>query len=184
MTILCSNDTVAFTVQQLLLSLGIISFKENGENGDCQLEILDDFVTNAGKLVDDYGLGLDLYTPMPDLEFYDTVKSIKECGIVDTYDFVSGDAPHMYVANGFKVSNSNADVLKKAIINVSNNIKKEGYEAKTVLTVHDEVVVEVREDQAEGMAKILTKSMVDAWDYFFTDVPMESPAHVGDFWEK
>ena len=184
MTILCSNDTVAFTVQQLLLSLGIISFKENGENGDCQLEILDDFVTNAGKLVDDYGLGLDLYTPMPDLEFYDTVKSIKECGIVDTYDFVSGDAPHMYVANGFKVSNSNADVLKKAIINVSNNIKKEGYEAKTVLTVHDEVVVEVREDQAEGMAKILTKSMVDAWDYFFTDVPMVSESSINYYWDK
>ena len=182
--ILCSNNTVAFTVQQLLLSLGIISFKEDGVDGDCQLGVLDDFITNAGKLVDDYGLGLDLFIPMPDLEFYDEIKSIKECSIEDTYDFVSGDEPHMYVANGFKVSNSNADVLKKAIINISNNIKKEGYDAETILNIHDEVVVEVREDQAEAVANTVSKSMVDAWDYFFTDVPMVADSNIDYCWNK
>lgn len=184
MTILCSNDTVAFTVQQMLLSLGVISFKEDGVDGDCQLGILDDFVTNVGKLIDGYGFGLDLFTPMPDLEFYDGIKSIERCGIEDTYDFVSGDAPHMYVANGFKVSNSNADVLKKAIINISKNIKKEGYDAKTVLNIHDEVVIEVREDQAEEVAATVSKSMIDAWDYFFTDVPMVAQSSVDYCWNK
>jgi DNA polymerase-1 len=83
-----------------------------------------------------------------------------------------------------RFSNSNADVLKKAIINISKNIKKEGYDAETVLNIHDEVVVEVREDQAEAVADTVSKSMIDAWDYFFTDVPMVSDSHVGDFWEK
>jgi DNA polymerase-1 len=184
MAILCSNDTVAFTVQQMLLSLGVISFKEDGVDGDCQLGILDDFVTNVGKLIDGYGFGLDLFTPMPDLEFYDEIKSIERCEIKDTYDFVSGDEPHMYIANGFKVSNSNADVLKKAIINISKNIKKEGYDAETVLNIHDEVVVEVREDQAEEVAATVSKSMIDAWDYFFTDVPMVAKSSVDYCWNK
>jgi DNA polymerase-1 len=90
----------------------------------------------------------------------------------------------MYIANGFKVSNSNADVLKKAIINISKNIKKEGYDAETVLNIHDEVVVEVREDQAEEVAATVSKSMIDAWDYFFTDVPMVSDSSIDYCWNK
>jgi hypothetical protein len=181
---LCSNEAVAFTVQQLLLSVGVIASKESNADGEYQLSILNDFITNAGSFIDDYRLGLKLYTRMPETEFYDTVKSIKIVGVRDTYDFVSGDEPHIYVANGFKVSNSNADVLKQAIINLSNTIEIDNYDADIVLNVHDEVVVETREDQAESMAKVVTESIVTAWDSFFTDVPMVADSNIDYCWNK
>jgi len=182
--ILCSNDTVAFTIQQLLLSVGVMSFKEKGVNGDYQLSIVNDFVTNAGSFIDGFGLGLNAYITMPESEFYDVVKSIDYIGIEDTYDFVSGDEPHMYIANGFKVSNSNADVLKQSIINLSNNIIKDGYDANIVLNVHDEIVVETKKDQSQDMAKTLSKSIIDAWDSFFTDVHMIAESSINSYWNK
>lgn len=182
--ILCSNDTVSFTIQQLLLSVGVMSFKEEGINGDYQLSVVNDFVTNAGSFIDGFGLGLNTYITMPESEFYDAVKSIDYIGIEDTYDFVSDDEPHMYIANGFKVSNSNADILKQSIINLSNNIKKDRYDANIVLNVHDEIVVETKKDQSQDMAKTLSKSIINAWDSFFTDVQMISDSNVDYCWNK
>ena len=66
---------------------------------------------------------------------------------------------------------------------MSNNIKKENYDAKIILTVHDEMVVEAKEDQAEDVARTLTKSITDAWSHFFTDVPMVSDSVISSVWE-
>ena len=182
--ILCSNDIIAFTIQQLLLSLGIISFKEVGNNGEAQLSVINDFITNVGSFINEYGFGLNMYTRMPESEFYDVVKSVKYVGIEDTYDFVSPDEPHRYVANGFKVSNSNADVLKQSIINLNKNIKTGSYDASVVLNIHDEIVVETKENQTKEVSQILSKSIIDAWDSFFTEVPMVADSTVDFCWSK
>lgn len=81
------------------------------------------------------------------------------------------------------IQGSNADIMKQAIINLGNNLKLPKYDAKIVLTVHDEVVVEVIESQAEEVAKLVSKAILDAWDEFFTDIPMIADTHIGTYWD-
>ncbi len=90
----------------------------------------------------------------------------------------------MYIANGFKVSNSNADILKQSIINLSNTIDERSYNADIVLNVHDEVVVEVKEDQAERMGEVVSDAVISAWDSFFTEVPMVAESNIDYCWNK
>jgi DNA polymerase-1 len=59
-----------------------------------------------------------------------------------------------------------------------------GYDARLLLTVHDEVVVEVREDQVEEVTPIVEQSVKDGFGEFFKTVHMEADALVGDCWLK
>lgn len=76
----------------------------------------------------------------------------------------------------------NADTIKQAMIFVEERLKP--YDAELILTVHDEVVVEVRADQAEEVAPIVSQSLVDGFGEFFKTVPMEADAMIGDCWLK
>ena len=80
------------------------------------------------------------------------------------------------------IQGSNADTIKQSMIYVVERIKD--YDAKLLLTVHDEVIVEVREDQTEEVASIVSQSLVDGFAEFFKTVKMEADALVGDCWLK
>lgn len=80
------------------------------------------------------------------------------------------------------IQGSNADTIKQAMILLIDRIK--GYDARLLSTVHDEVIVEVREDQVEGLSPIVSSSLVDGFKEFFTRVPMEADALIGDCWLK
>lgn len=49
-----------------------------------------------------------------------------------------------------------ADIIKAAMIHVHETLKKECPQAKLILQVHDELIVDVPRDQAEKVKKILT----------------------------
>jgi len=80
------------------------------------------------------------------------------------------------------IQGSNADTIKQAMIYAVERI--EPYDARLLLTVHDEIIVEVREDQAEDVAKIVEKSMCDGFDKFFSVVKMKADADISDHWVK
>jgi DNA polymerase-1 len=52
--------------------------------------------------------------------------------------------------------------MKLAMIKVDNALKDEGLDAKIVMQVHDELVIEVRDDLADICAKIVKREMENA----------------------
>ena len=69
--------------------------------------------------------------------------------------------------------------MKRAIILVAQRIP-EG--AHLVATVHDELVVECREEDAEAVKEIVTKSMTEAMEDIFPEVPVEVEANICSNW--
>jgi DNA polymerase I-like protein with 3'-5' exonuclease and polymerase domains len=78
----------------------------------------------------------------------------------------------------------NASVIKRAMAGIRKRINENNYDAKIVLTVHDEVEVEVREDQAEEVAKMVEKEMIAAGKYYLKTVPVKADTHIADCWVK
>lgn len=58
-----------------------------------------------------------------------------------------------------KLQGTAADIIKKAMINMFNYIKCHQYDAHLLLQIHDEVVLEVQEKQANKLAQQLQKIM-------------------------
>ena len=52
--------------------------------------------------------------------------------------------------------------MKLAMIGVYNALKKEGLDAALVMQVHDEIIIEVRDDQAERCKEIVREEMENA----------------------
>ena len=86
-------------------------------------------------------------------------------------------------AKNHPIQGTNADAIKYALVFLSDKIKEKNFDASIVLTVHDEVVCEVREDQAEEWAAIQSNEMVRAGQLFIKKVPVESKPFIGDVWE-
>ena len=86
-------------------------------------------------------------------------------------------------AKNHPIQGTNADAIKYALVFLTEKIKEKNFDASIILTVHDEVVCEVREDQAEEWAKIQSEQMIRAGQLFIKKVPVESKPFVGDVWE-
>ena len=80
------------------------------------------------------------------------------------------------------IQGSNADMTKLALIYLRNTLK--GRDARTVNTVHDEIVVEAREDQAEEVKHLVEEAMVKAGEMILKEVPIVAEAAVADYWSK
>ena len=57
------------------------------------------------------------------------------------------------------IQGSSADVIKIAMINVRRALKAEGLDARLILQVHDELIVEAHKDCAERASEILKNEM-------------------------
>ncbi len=77
------------------------------------------------------------------------------------------------------IQGSAADLIKTAMINISRRLKNEGFRAKMVLQVHDELVFEAPEDEAERVKELAVKEMENA-AYF--NVPLKVDVGVGPNW--
>ncbi len=86
-------------------------------------------------------------------------------------------------AKNHPIQGTNADAVKYALVFLSNRLKKEGVDGAITHTVHDEIVCEIREDQAEDWAHIQSQEMVRAGELFIKKVPVISEPFVGDVWE-
>ena len=111
------------------------------------------------------------------------IKSLTYRGIEPTYDLVC-DNIHYFIANGVIVHNSDADTIKKAMILCVDRLEKSGIDAKLLLSVHDEIVIEAPADRAEEVAKIVTSSVDEGFNTYFNKMPMTTDAVIGPCWIK
>lgn len=71
-----------------------------------------------------------------------------------------------------------------AMVNVVNRLEESGLDAKLILTVHDEVIVEANENQIPEVSKIVESSIIDGFGKYFSNIPMETDSLVSDCWMK
>ena len=74
-----------------------------------------------------------------------------------------------------------ADIMKRAMIAVDQWLPQSGLDAKVILQVHDELVLEIREDQIEALRAGLLPLMSGAAEL---DVPLVVEAGVGNNWDE
>ncbi|MFW6264541.1 MAG: DNA polymerase I [Bacillota bacterium] len=77
------------------------------------------------------------------------------------------------------IQGSAADIMKMAMIKVYESLNKEDYRAKLLLQVHDELVLEVHQEDIEETAKILKREMENAVKL---DVPLIVDLQAGENW--
>ena len=86
-------------------------------------------------------------------------------------------------AKNHPIQGTNADAIKYALVYLQERLKKEKIEGSIILTVHDEIVSEVRADQAEEWSKVQAAEMCRAAKLFLKKVPVAAEPFVGDVWE-
>lgn len=83
------------------------------------------------------------------------------------------------VARNMPIQGTAADIIKIAMVKVEQRLEAENLDAKLILQVHDELIVEAREDCAERAAEILKTEMENAAKL---SVPMEVDIGSGKTW--
>ena len=170
-------------LQQVLLSVGIVSSsgRKDVMRGAVGCVISEGFFKRIEKIVP--FIKLDYTEEQSEVSiFKDKCINIEYKGEMKVYDMIGVSDPHTYICQGIYVHNSNADVIKKATCILGDRLQE--YNAELVLQVHDEVVVEVDEDQADEVAQVVSQSIIDGWDFYFKDVPMDADANINNYWCK
>ncbi len=85
------------------------------------------------------------------------------------------------VALNMPVQGTAADVIKLAMVNVHRRLQVEKLEARLILQVHDELIVECPESEAERVQALLEEEMENAVHY---SVPLIAEAHIGHSWAE
>jgi DNA polymerase-1 len=83
------------------------------------------------------------------------------------------------VARNMPIQGTAADIIKIAMIKVSRRLKKEQLQAKLILQVHDELIVECPAEEGELVKKLLKEEMEGAVSL---SVPMVAEASIGKTW--
>lgn len=78
------------------------------------------------------------------------------------------------VAMNMPLQGSSADVIKLAMINVASRLKKEGFRSELILQVHDELIIDAFEDEADKVKEILVHEMENA-----VNLPVRLTVEVG-----
>ena len=83
------------------------------------------------------------------------------------------------VALNMPIQGTAADLIKKAMLHVDGRLRREGLEARLVLQVHDELIVECPEDEGETVKALLEREMVGVAQL---KVPLIADANIGRTW--
>lgn len=83
------------------------------------------------------------------------------------------------IAMNTPIQGSSADIIKLAMVNVYNRLKEEKLNAKLILQVHDELLIESDKSCAETVAKIVKEEMENVMKL---DVPLTVEVNIGGSW--
>jgi len=126
-----------------------------------------------------------------DIYLKNTVEEAKKAGYTTTFFGRRRNIPELSSANhnlrafGERVAMNSpiqgtaADVIKIAMIRVSRALRESGIEAKLIMQVHDELIVEAKAECADQAAEILVREMENAVKFA---VPMTADYGIGDTW--
>ena len=83
------------------------------------------------------------------------------------------------VAMNSPIQGTAADIIKIAMIEVADRLKLEGLDARLILQVHDELLIEAHVSCAERAEKLLVECMENAVKF---SVPLDVEANIGKTW--
>ena len=83
------------------------------------------------------------------------------------------------IAMNMPIQGSAADIIKIAMVRVSQRLKAEGLASRLILTVHDELILETKRDEIDQAKKLLKEEMEAASNL---SVPMLVEVKVGETW--
>ncbi len=84
------------------------------------------------------------------------------------------------MAINMPIQGTAADIMKIAMLRVDERLRRDGFRARTLLQVHDELLFEVPRDEVERLAAMVRQTMEGALPL---DVPLTVDVKVGDDWE-
>jgi len=82
------------------------------------------------------------------------------------------------------IQGTSADITKHALVYIYRELEKQNLDAHLIHTVHDEIVVEARDDLTNKVEKIMEDKMIEAGKKLLKKVPVKVDIHVSDCWEK
>lgn len=83
------------------------------------------------------------------------------------------------IAMNSPIQGTAADIIKIAMLHVYNALRAAGLQSKLILQIHDELLIETRENEIEQVRKILTEEMKNACKLAVT---LEIDLHTGTDW--
>lgn len=157
--------------------------------------------------ISDYGLSRDLNIPRkeaaeyiasykdtyPQIRLYmeNIVEQAKKDGYVDTYYGRRREIPELKSRNfnvrGFgerialntPIQGTAADMIKLAMIRVDRGLREGNYRSRLVLQIHDELIIEAPEDEAEEIGERVVEWMQEISDF---PVPIVADMNRGKSW--
>ncbi|MFN3946491.1 MAG: bifunctional 3'-5' exonuclease/DNA polymerase [Aquificaceae bacterium] len=84
----------------------------------------------------------------------------------------------------YPIQGTGADLLKLSVLMFDAELKKRGIRAHVINLVHDEIVVECDQRDAEKVKEILQKAMLNAGRIVLKRVPVEVEVVINKRWEK
>ena len=82
-------------------------------------------------------------------------------------------------AMNMPLQGSSADIIKIAMLRVYKRLKTDGYKAKLIMQVHDELIIDCPEAEKEAVAKILKEEMEKSVDL---SIRLDVDAGIGKNW--
>ncbi len=126
-------------------------------------------------------------------EFLSSIESkAKELGFVETllgrrryFDFEHANAMQMAAylreAGNTIFQGSTADLIKLAMLNIRKIIKEESLDAYLLLQIHDELIFEIKEEDAETLASRFSHIMIESIQL---NVPLKTSVNIGKRWSE
>jgi DNA polymerase-1 len=143
----------------------------------------------ARRFMDQY------FVTYPNIKEYieKTTKLANEAGYVETLlgrkrffpELQSGRLPFMQraaierAAINAPIQGAAADIMKIAMIRLHQRLQTDGFEARMLLQVHDELVLEAPLEEKEALVPVICEVMENAYQL---DVPLKVDVEVGPNW--
>lgn len=83
------------------------------------------------------------------------------------------------VARNMPIQGTAADIIKIAMVKVHDRLEREKLDARIIMQVHDELIIEAREDIADYVSELLTEEMQNA---VALSVPLIAETNTGKTW--
>jgi len=83
------------------------------------------------------------------------------------------------IAVNTPIQGTAADIMKLAMLNIDSRLKEKEYKTRMILQVHDEVVLEVPENEIEAIEALIRKEMESAVKL---NIPLKVNTEIADNW--
>jgi DNA polymerase-1 len=87
-------------------------------------------------------------------------------------------------ARNTPIQGTAGDMLKLGMVYIDASLRKGGYDANLLLTVHDEIVVEGKEDQKDDIVPLVVQELERAGQHYVECVPTPVDYIIDNVWRK